>query len=196
MNGRWTDGELIASSLDQPERFDAIFERHAASIYRYLRRRVGDQLAEELTAETFTKALHARGRFDISSPSALPWLYGIAINLIRMHIRSERRRQRVQRLLAQAPFQPASTSEVDDRVDAEWLGPALSAALKALSPDQREVLLLHAWGGLSHAEIAEALSISGATVRKRLHRARIRAAEHLHCHAQETTNVAETRTAS
>lgn len=192
-----TDGDLIAASLARPERFEAIFDRHAASIYRYLRRRVGDQLAEELTAETFTRALRARGRFDIASASALPWLYGIAVNLIRMHARTERRRQRAYRLLTQTLFQPASTSEIEDRLDAQALGPALSAALKTLAHDQREVLLLHAWAGLSPAEIAQALSISGATVRKRLHRARARAAERLQRHDQETTNtISETRTAS
>lgn len=197
MNGMETDGELIASSLDRPERFEAIFDRHAVSIYRYLRRRVGAQLAEDLTAETFTRALHARRQFDITRASALPWLYGIAVNLIRMHVRSERRRQRAHRLLAQIPLQPATTSEIDDRMDARALGPALSAALKTLSGDQREVLLLHAWAGLSPAEIAEALSISGAIVRQRLHRARARAAEHLQRHDQAATNtISETRTAS
>ena len=124
-----TDGEVIASSLDRPERFEVIFDRHAASIYRYLRRRVGDQLAEELTAETFTRALQARRQFDLASASALPWLYGIGVNLIRMHARSERRRRRAHRLLGQTPFQPASTSDIDERVDAQALGPALTVAL-------------------------------------------------------------------
>jgi RNA polymerase sigma-70 factor (ECF subfamily) len=113
-----------------------------------------------------------------------------------MNARSERRRQRAHRLLGQTQFHPASASDIEDRVDARALVPALRAALEALTPDQREVLLLHAWGGLSPAEIAEALSISGATVRKRLHRARARAAEGLTRHDQETANtISEMRTA-
>ena len=196
MTSAETDAELIAASVARPERFEAIFDRHASAIHRYLRRRVGDQVAEELTAETFANALHSRRQFDSSHPSALPWLYGIAVNLIRMHARSERRRQRANRRLGQTSFHPASTSEIEDRVDAHALAPALSAALEALSRDQREVLLLHAWAGLSPAEIAEALSISGATVRKRLHRARARAAEGLKRHGQDTANtISETRTA-
>jgi RNA polymerase sigma-70 factor (ECF subfamily) len=184
MNGVETDGELIACSLDRPERFEEIFDRHAPSIYRYLRRRVGDQLAEELTAETFTRALHARRQFSVARASALPWLYGIATNLIRMHARTERRRQHARQLLPGIPSDPGSTSEIDDRVDAQALGPALTAVLEALPDDQREVLLLHAWAGLSPAEISEALSISGGAARKRLHRARTSAAERLRRHDQ------------
>jgi RNA polymerase sigma-70 factor (ECF subfamily) len=188
MNGPETDGELIAASLDRPERFQAIFDRHGASVYRYLRRRVGDQLAEELTAEAFTQALRARQQFDAARGSALPWLYGIAVNLIRMHARSERRRRRAYRLLGQALVHPAPASEIEDRVDAQALAPALRAALDALSSEQREVLLLHAWAGLSPSEIAEALSIPSALVRKRLHRARARAADRLTRNDQEAAD--------
>lgn len=174
-----TDGEVIASSLHRPERFEAIFDRHAATVYRYLRRRVGESLAEELTAETFTSALRARAQFQTTRASALPWLYGIAVNLVRMHLRSEERRQHAYRRLASAPVQPSSSGDADARLDASALAPALSGALRVLSPSEREVLLLHAWADLSPREIAEALSISSAVVRKRLHRARAKAADAL-----------------
>jgi RNA polymerase sigma factor (sigma-70 family) len=190
-----TDAEVIARSRDQSERFEAIFDRHAASIHRYLRRRVGERLADELTAETFTRAFRARQQFDISHASALPWLYGIAASLIKMHLRSEQRRKRAYRLFAQAHVQPSSTTEADERLDAKALGPALSEALAALTPDQREVLLLHAWAGLSPVEIAQALSLSSATVRKRLHRARAKAAHGLERHGREPIdNVLQPRT--
>jgi RNA polymerase sigma-70 factor (ECF subfamily) len=191
-----TDAEVIASSLDRPERFEAIFDRHAVAIYRYLRRRVGDQLADELTAETFTRAIHARGQFDTRHASALPWLYGIAVNLVRMHLRSEHRRRSAYRRFAANPIQPSSTTEVDARLDAQALGPVLSAVLVALSADEREVLLLHAWAGLSPGEIAEALCVQGATVRKRLHRARAKAAQSLERHDSEVIGtVSRTRRA-
>ena len=179
MTAAETDAAVIASSLERPERFEVIFDRHAAAVYRYLRRRVGDQLAEELTAETFNRALSARRKFDTRTPSALPWLYGIAVNLIRMHVRSEQRRQDAYRRSAQSRIEPSSAGDVDARLDAQALGPALGAMLGALSRDEREVLLLHAWAGLSPAEISEALSVSGATARKLLHRARAKAARQL-----------------
>jgi len=191
-----TDAEVIARSLDRPQRFEAIFDRHAISVHRYLRRRVGERLAEELTAEAFMRAFRARQQFDTSHESALPWLYGIAVNLIRMHVRSEQRRERAYRLVAQRPVQPSATNEADERLDAQALRPALSEALAGLSPDQREVLLLHAWAGLSPAEIAEALAVSSATVRKRLHRARAKTADQLERHDQQAIDtVSQTRTA-
>lgn len=174
-----TDAELIAASLADAERFEGVFERHAASIHRYLRRRVGDRLAEELTAETFTRAFRARRQFDGRQESALPWLYGIAVNLIRMYTRSEERRRRAYRLSAAPDVQPATGVEDDARIDARAMAPALRDALAALTPSQREVLLLHAWAGLSPAEIAQALALPAAVVRKRLHRARTKAAARL-----------------
>jgi RNA polymerase sigma factor (sigma-70 family) len=197
MTAAETDANLLAASLKRPERFEAIFDMHAPAIYRYLRRRIGDHLAEELTAETFACAFRARRQFDSRQESALPWLYGIAVNLIRMHVRSEQRRKSAYRLFAQhAPIEPSSTVESDSRLDARALGPALNSALTALSPDQREVLLLNAWAGLSPGEIAQALSISHATARKCLHRARVKAVQQLeHYDPKALDTVPRTRTA-
>ena len=57
-----TDAEVIASSLADAERFELILDRHAPNIHRYLRRRLGKGVAEELTAETLTRAFRARAR--------------------------------------------------------------------------------------------------------------------------------------
>ena len=172
-----SDADVIARSRDCCQEFEMIFERHARSILRYLRLRVGDDLAEELTAETFAEAFRHRGRYSERHSSALPWLYGIAANLVRMHWRSEQRRLRAYAEAAGIREQPISDSA--DGVDLEWLPPALSDGLIGLPRGQREVLLLHAWAELSHAEIAHALSISEGTVRKRLHRARASLAKQL-----------------
>jgi RNA polymerase sigma factor (sigma-70 family) len=175
---RPSDGDVIACSLECPELFEAIFEQHATTIYRYLRRRVGAALAEDLAAETFARAFRARGRFDRGG-SALPWLYGIAANLLRMHRRAEVRRLRAKARVAGFALEPPPGADSDRRVDAAALRPALAEALACLPHGQREVLLLHAWAELSHEEIAAALEISAGTVRSRLHRARASVAERL-----------------
>jgi RNA polymerase sigma-70 factor (ECF subfamily) len=77
------DGQVIAASLSEPERFGTIFELHFDAIHRYSARRVGTALADDLTAHTFTVAFERRRSFDAASDTARPWLYGIATNLIR-----------------------------------------------------------------------------------------------------------------
>jgi RNA polymerase sigma factor (sigma-70 family) len=131
--GTPSDRDVIASSLDRPEAFEAVFERHSAAIYRYLRRRVGTALAEELTAEAFARAFRARRRFDHRSESALPWLYGTAANLLRMHRRGEERRLRAYARAAEGHAEASTGAESDHRLDAAALKPALASALADLS---------------------------------------------------------------
>jgi RNA polymerase sigma-70 factor (ECF subfamily) len=168
-----SDAVLIRRSLRHPEEFEVLFERYAAIVLRYLQLRVGYGLAEELMAETFVRAFDARQRFDSRRTSALPWLYGIASNLIRMHFRIEERRLRAYRAAARLEIQPGDlTEEGVERLYASELAPAIGAALAALPAAQSDVLLLHTYAELTHEEIAEALGISTGSVRKRLHRAR------------------------
>src|SRR4051794_30276916 len=89
-----TDGAAIGASVTEPERFAEIFDRHWDEIYRYINRRLGPDAAEDVGAETFTVAFRNRGRYDPTRDDALPWLYGIATNLIGQHRRVERRRHR------------------------------------------------------------------------------------------------------
>jgi len=181
-----SDAVLIGRSLRQPEQFEVLFERHATVVLRYLQLRVGYGLAEELMAETFVRAFDARGRFDSRRTSALPWLYGIASNLIRMQLRTEERRLRAYRTVVLREIQPGDlTEEGVERLYASELGPAITAALAALPPAQSDVLLLHTYAELTHEEIAEALGISTGSVRKRLHRARTFMAERLGVNGNE-----------
>jgi RNA polymerase sigma-70 factor (ECF subfamily) len=171
---------LVRRSLRHPEEFEVLFERHATTVLRYLQLRVGQSLAEELMAETFVRAFDARRRFDSRRTSALPWLYGIASNLIRMHFRTEERRLRAYRAAAGVET-PAGdlTAESIERLHASELAPAIAAALAALPVAQSDVLLLHTYADLTPDEIAEALGVSTGSVRKRLHRARRFMAERL-----------------
>jgi RNA polymerase sigma-70 factor (ECF subfamily) len=174
------DAVLVRRSLRHPEEFEVLFERHATTVLRYLQLRVGQSLAEELMAETFVRAFDARRRFDSRRTSALPWLYGIASNLIRMHFRTEERRLRAYRAAAGLEAQAGDlTAESIERLHASELAPAIAAALAALPAAQSDVLLLHTYADLTPDEIAEALGVSTGSVRKRLHRARRFMAERL-----------------
>jgi RNA polymerase sigma-70 factor (ECF subfamily) len=166
-----SDAAVIASSLTDSSRFGELFDRHYAEIHRYLGRRVGAALADELAAETFVRAFGARARYDREAGDARPWLFGIAANLVRRHWRTERRRLRAYARTGSDPLRDDS-SDVERRLDAAAAAPQLAAALASLSAGEREVLLLFAWADLSYEEISNALGIPVGTVRSRLSRAR------------------------
>jgi RNA polymerase sigma-70 factor (ECF subfamily) len=172
-----TDAEVIAASRVEPVRFAAVFDRHYDAVHRYLARRVGGDLADDLTAETFTAAFDARRRYDTAHRDARPWLLGIATNLVRHHYRGEVRRLRAYARLDRQVDRQDGLGEVDARLDAALAGPAIVEALMCLSPGDRDALLLFAWADLRYEEIAVALRIPVGTVRSRLHRARSRLRE-------------------
>jgi RNA polymerase sigma factor (sigma-70 family) len=150
--------------------FEAAFAAEFGPLYRFLRRRVGADGAEDLAAATFATAFANWERFDGVRP-VRPWLYGIAANLMRHHWRDERRMLRAYARTGVDPVLSAD-DEVVDRVDAHARRRELAAALADLRPQDREVLLLHAWAELSDSEIAAALSLPLGTVKSRLHRTR------------------------
>ncbi|HET9139435.1 RNA polymerase sigma factor [Actinophytocola sp.] len=179
------DARIIASSVARPERFAAIFDRHAAAVQRYLARRLGRQVADDLVADTFLTAFRQRHRYARDRPDARPWLYGIATNLARQHQRAEIRRYRLRASLAPDPDLPGHADRVADQVTAQATHRRVAFALTQLNPGDREVLLLIAWEGLSYDETAQALDLPIGTVRSRLSRAHqhVRAAL-----AKESTN--------
>jgi RNA polymerase sigma-70 factor (ECF subfamily) len=158
-----TDAAVIEISLRRPHAFASIFDRHFDAVHGYARRRLGSTLAEEIAAETFTRAFDGRASFDRSRGDARPWLFGIAANLMRRHWRAERRRLRAYEQLGA----PEQESEEGERAD-------LVAALDAIPAKEREALLLFALADLSYEEIAVALEVPIGTVRSRLARARDR----------------------
>ena len=169
-----SDADLIARSLAEPDLFTAVFDRHSAEILRYVYARLGPDLAEDVTAETFLAAFGCRDRYDGAWSDARPWLYGIAVRQIRRHRRVEARRLRLLRsALADGPAEDHS-DRAAERVTAQRLGPRLAAAVAALPRRDRELLLLYAWGELSYAEAAAALATTTSAVKARLHRIRVR----------------------
>ena len=168
MDAMLHDGELIRASLDAPERFTGVFERHYGAIDGYCVRRLGSD-GHDVSATTFVEAFRVRHRFEFDRDDARPWLYGIVSNLVRRHRRSEARRLRAYaRLHAAAPLQ----LDVDARVDAAALSNRLATGLATIPVRDRDALLLYAWADLSYEQVAQALEIPIGTVRSRISRAR------------------------
>src|SRR5438270_1439680 len=91
--GQATDGELWRLAADgKPDAFGVLFERHAGTVYNYLFRRTGDwAVAEDLTSLVFLEAWRRRRDVRLEHASALPWLYGVATNVLRNRRRAQRR---------------------------------------------------------------------------------------------------------
>ncbi|MFD4723362.1 RNA polymerase sigma factor [Streptomyces sp. NPDC058423] len=170
--GSCQDAQLIARSVERPELFAELYQRHAADIHRYAARRLGDGAADDITADTFLAAFRTRNRYDPARPSARPWLYGIAANLIGKHRRTEVRALKALARTGRDPVGESWSDHVDARMAAQATSGPLAAALAALSIGDRHVLLLVAWAALSYQEVSDALSIPVGTVRSRLNRAR------------------------
>ena len=165
-----SDGELIAGLPGRPELMGVLYERHAPAVFRYLARRAGPPAAEDLLSEVFIAALSASSRVTAhDSGSALPWLYGIGLNVLHRHFRQQQPSPGVTRDFGM------DWDAVDSRLDARAERGRLRAALAVLNDSDRELLLLVGWEGLSQAEAATALGISPGAARVRLHRARKRA---------------------
>lgn len=168
------DATVIAASLDDPDRFAQVYEKHAGKLYGYAYRRVGREIAEDVVADAFVAAFRARHTYDPGYPNAFPWLLAIVHRELARHHRAENARYR-----AYLRVKPDSGEEAfADRVAASasaqaWRRP-LAAALARLGRKERDVLLLVAWGDLSYEEVARALDIPVGTVRSRLNRARRR----------------------
>jgi RNA polymerase sigma-70 factor (ECF subfamily) len=170
--GQDTDEVLMERLREGDVRaFDALFERYAEAIHRFLCRRVGDAArAEDLTQETFLSVIRARGRYVVGR-SFRQWLYAIAANAARHELRAQRReRARIGEVAAASPTAAGGeVASVDER--------AVRQALALLADPQREVIVLHAYEGMTFAEIAQVLRTTAVAVRVRAHRAYVKLRE-------------------
>ncbi|MDX2709244.1 sigma-70 family RNA polymerase sigma factor [Streptomyces sp. PA03-6a] len=156
--------------MTHAQRFRDVYEECHPRVLAYATSLVGRQVGEDITSETFTVAW--RRVRDIPHP-ALPWLLGVARNLVR----ELRRRDAHQYLLAAEEARRISSgartdtgdvaAQVTDRHDA-------LQALASLPEADRELLTLIAWHGLSAKEAAQVLDCTTATLTVRLFRARRR----------------------
>jgi RNA polymerase sigma factor (sigma-70 family) len=162
------DATLIERSVrGSPDAFVEVVQRHEAAVHAFLARRAGRQAADDLLGEVWLRAFAARGGYDPARAGPLPWLYGIARNVLRAHWSA-----RPEPLHAAGPESADPWDEVVDRLDSAAQVQTLVSALRALPVTERDALLLVAWEQLTPAEAAAVLGVPPGTVRSRLHRAR------------------------
>lgn len=187
--GRWQNNDTGA--------FDELYTRHAPAIYRLGWAMLQQtQAAEDVVQETFLRAYKARQRFDSSRASFGTWLYQIALNYCRSHLRRKR--------LLTIPWL-RQTEEMPDLPDFRP-GPESNAlrgeyrrllweAVQNLSEPLKEVITLHYYMELPAVEIAVMLNCPEGTVYSRLHNARRRLAEALVAQGMTTPEIFEAQSA-
>lgn len=157
------------------QRFQSLYGEYQRPVLAYFLRRTDEATAFDGAAETF---LIAWRRIDeVPDERALPWLYGVARRVLANLRRSERRYRALGRRLPvpQADGEPGPEALI---VRSEEDRRALDA-LATLRPEDREVIRLHVWEELSHAEIAEVIGTSPHAVAQRVHRITRRLAHEL-----------------
>jgi RNA polymerase sigma factor (sigma-70 family) len=145
---------MIEQSWHEPEVFAVLYDRHASYLHRYVTRRLGHSVADDVVADTFLAAFQRRRRYDLGRADARPWLYRIAADVIGKHRRTELRQLRAFARTGADPVAETYTDQVDTRVSAAAAQRDLAAALSELGAKYREVLLLIAWADLSYEEVA------------------------------------------
>jgi RNA polymerase sigma-70 factor (ECF subfamily) len=134
-----------------PKAFEAHYDAYVRKIYTYIYYRTQHrETAEDLTSLVFLKALDKLAGFDASRGSFSAWIYGIARNALIDHYRSTRDTVDIDDV-----WDLRSDDDVLRDVEARERIGKLQPYLQALPKDQRELLILRLWDGLSYAEIAE-----------------------------------------
>lgn len=157
-------------AADADEKLDILYRSHRSAIDAYCRRRVPAEAVSDLVSEVFLTAW--RRIADIPTQAELPWLYGVARNVVSNHQRSTRRRLRLVSALTAQP--PATADDIEVQVVRRAEEKMVLEALQTLSPVDQEVLRLRAWEDLSSAEMGTVLALSPAAVDMRLTRAKRR----------------------
>jgi RNA polymerase sigma factor (sigma-70 family) len=165
------------SRAGDADAFGLLFERHAMAIYNFCFRRVGEwAVAEDLLSIVFLEAWRRRDK-EPPSDKVLPWLYGIATNVIRNRRRSERRFSAALRRVPKPDSEPSFDELADARIDDVRQMERVRALVERLPRHEQDVFALCAWSELSYEDAALALDVPIGTVRSRLSRARTRLRE-------------------
>jgi RNA polymerase sigma-70 factor (ECF subfamily) len=162
-----SDEDLMAAyALGDERAFRVLFERHAPALRRAVRRRVdSEDDARDIVQQTLLNVHRARDAFD-PQRKLRPWLFAIAMNMVREHHRRAGRRREypLEAHHLQTSFEPPRVAQQLQAAD------SLRVAMEALLDNQREVIELRWWQDRSYEEISDMVGASVSAVRVRAHR--------------------------
>lgn len=159
---------MVAYVRDDNAAFKELFERYAGKLARLMLRELFAQdEANDLVQQTFLQLHRARFDYDPEQPFR-PWLYTIALNLKREYFRKRRRRPEV---LGEGAEERAAPGGAHEALEAHR---SVAWALARIPEQNRRVIELHWFDGLSFAEVAKCLGIGAVTAKVRAHRSYLR----------------------
>jgi RNA polymerase sigma-70 factor (ECF subfamily) len=158
-----SDGELIRRTADGDRgAFDVLYRRYSRPVFGLALRRLGDRgRAEDAVQETFASIWRAARSYRPERGPGAPWLYAVARNAI-----TDRGRARTEPP-AEVPDTPSPDAGPAERAESGWTAWRVHRALEELNDNERKVIELAYWSGLSQSEIAEFLNIPLGTVKTR-----------------------------
>jgi RNA polymerase sigma-70 factor (ECF subfamily) len=164
-----TDHELMAAMCrGDLDALGVLFDRHQARVHALCYRMTGNAVvAEDLVQESFLRVLKYRKGFSARA-AFTTWLYRLVRNVCVDHLSAEARDRKRAESVAQ---EQKHASEFEDPIEPDARLETLRAALYALPPDRREVLVLSRYEGMSYAEIAEVCETTVGAIKVRAHRA-------------------------
>ena len=171
-----TDAELIGLIAGGDRRaFEELHRRYARSVLGIALRRIGDRgRAEDVTQDTFASVWRSAGRYDPARGQAASWLYTVARNAI-----VDGLRRRPPPTVANPPEVPAGDPGPADAAETEWVSWRVHRAVETLPEQERSLVELAYWSGLSQSEIAEYVGLPLGTVKTRTRAALRRLADEL-----------------
>ena len=158
-----SDGELLERiAVGDREAFDVLYRRFVRPIFALALRRLGDRgRAEDATQETFASIWRSASSYRPDRGPGAPWLYAVARNAIVDRTRARRE------LPMEPPEEPSADAGPPERAEHSWLSFRVHRAVEGLPEQERVLLELAYWGGLSQSEIADFLNIPLGTVKTR-----------------------------
>ncbi|HKC22684.1 MAG TPA: sigma-70 family RNA polymerase sigma factor [Gaiellaceae bacterium] len=158
-----SDGELIRRVAGRDANaFEALYRRYARPVFGLALRRLGDRMtAEDAVQETFAAIWRSARTYKPERGAGAPWLYAVARNAIvdRSRGRSEPP--------GEGPELPSDEPTPAERAETSYTAWRVHRALESLGPNEREVIELAYYGGLSQSEVAGYLNIPLGTVKTR-----------------------------